>query len=347
MKSRYHFIVNPKSGSSVDISTIVRLREHLRRQGHDIQLNLTESLAHAGHLAARAIDSGADFIVVAGGDGTVRAVAEAMAGSEIPILILPSGTENLLSQELGIDGTLRNAVKILERGRLRNLDLGLVNNRHFMAIVGVGFDAEVIQRINRFRSGHITHSDYIWPICRTFWEYQFPHLRIAVDGELLCDEPALVFVGNISRYAVGLPIVPHADCSDGRLDVCIYKCRRRRELLLHAIRTVVHQAQCSANVYRFNCTNLTISSSESHVPVQIDGDPGPSLPLKITIIPAAARVLTPPRRQANNIAAPCVSTISAAGCSDKRRKLQPITYKTPAQSRKINTSLKRSVINMQ
>ena len=294
MKCRYHFIVNPKSGSSVDISTIVRLREHLRRQGHDIQLNLTESLAHAGHLAAWAIDSGADFIVVAGGDGTIRAVAEAMAGSEIPILILPRGTENLLSQELGIDGTMRNAVKILEQGRLRNLDLGLINNRHFMAIVGVGFDAEVIQRISQFRSGHITHSDYIWPICRSFWEYQFPHLRIEADGKLLCDEPALVFVGNISRYAVGLPIVPHADCSDGKLDVCIYRCRRRRELLLHAIRTIVHQAQRSANVSRFNCTNLTISSRQPNVPVQIDGDPGPSLPLKITIIPAAARVLTPP-----------------------------------------------------
>ncbi|MFC1782917.1 diacylglycerol/lipid kinase family protein [Planctomycetota bacterium] len=294
MKSRYHFIINPKSGSSVDIGTIVRLREHLSRQDHDIQFSLTKSLAHAGHLAARAIDSGADFIVVAGGDGTVRAVAEAMAGSEIPILILPRGTENLLSQELGIDGSVHNAVKILKEGMVRNLDLGLVNDRYFMAIVGVGFDATVIERINQFRSGHITHGDYIWPICRTFWEYKFPHLQIEADGKTVCDEPALVFIGNISRYAISLPIVPHADCSDGKLDVCIYRCRRRRELLLHAIRTIAHQAERSANVSRFNCTNLTISSREPNVPVQIDGDPGPSLPLKITIIPAAARVLTPP-----------------------------------------------------
>ena len=293
MPRRYFFIVNPKSGSSADITIIDRLRNYLRRQGHIIQLDLTRSLAHAGRLAAQAIDFGADVIIVAGGDGTVRSVAETMAGSKLPLLILPFGTENLLAQELGIDGTLPNAINILEHGKLRKLDLGLANDRHFMAIAGVGFDAEVIERINQFRAGHITHSDYVWPICRTFWEYKFPHMRVSADGKMICDEPALVFVGNISRYAIGLPIVPRADCSDGRLDVCIYKCSRRRGLLLHTVRTIAHQALRSGRVSRHLCKSVSISSQESYVPVQLDGDPGPALPLEIRVKPAAARVLTP------------------------------------------------------
>ena len=294
MQQIYQFIVNPKSGSTGNVSLLVRLKDYLHKQGHIIHLDLTQSLSHAGELAGVAKNNGANLIIVSGGDGTVRSVVEAMAGSQVPILILPGGTENLLAQELGIDGSFHKTAKILEHGSLRNLDLGSVNGRLFMAITGVGFDAEVIRRINLFRSGHITHGDYIWPICRTFWEYKFQHIFVKADGKVVCDEPALVFIGNISRYAVGLPIVPHADCSDGLLDVCIYKCRRRRELLMHSARTICHRAEMSKNVMRFNCTHLTIDSNDSDVPVQMDGDPGPSLPLDITIVKSAAQVMTPP-----------------------------------------------------
>ena len=290
----YWFIVNPKSGSSADAESVRFVRDYLRQRHQPMRLEITRSLAHAGELAVSAIGAGAAAVVVSGGDGTVRTVAEAMAGSEIPILIVPAGTENLLAQELGIDGSRKTSLKMLENGMVRKLDLGRANDRHFMAIAGIGFDAQVVRRINQFRHGHITHSDYIWPICRTFWEYGFPHLRVEADGELICDEPSLVFVGNITRYAVGLPIHPYADCSDGLLDITIYRYRRRRELLLHSLRTVARQADRSRQVSRHTCRELTITSPQADVPVQLDGDPGPALPLTIRIVPAAARVLTPP-----------------------------------------------------
>jgi diacylglycerol kinase (ATP) len=286
--------LNPKSGSSVDASSVRTVRDYLRDRHQPMRLQLTRSLEHAGDLAREAIAAGAAAVVVSGGDGTVRTVAEAMAGSEIPILVVPSGTENLLAQELGIDGSRKTSLKMLEEGTVRKLDLGRANDRYFMAIVGVGFDAQVVRRINQFRSGHITHSDYIWPICRTFWEYGFPHLRVEADGELICDEPSLVFVGNITRYAVGLPIHPYADCSNGVLDITIYRYRRRRELLLHSVRTVLRQAERSSQMSRHTCKEVTIRSPQADVPVQLDGDPGPGLPLSIRVVPAAARVLTPP-----------------------------------------------------
>ena len=163
----YWFIVNPKSGSSADAGSVRFVRDYLRKRHQPMQLELTRSLAHAGELAGSAIEAGATAVVVSGGDGTVRTVAEAMAGSEIPILILPAGTENLLAQELGIDGSGKTHLKMLENGMVRKLDLGRANDRYFMAIAGIGFDAQVVRRINQFRLGHITHSDYIWPICRT------------------------------------------------------------------------------------------------------------------------------------------------------------------------------------
>jgi len=294
MGSLYHFIVNPKSGSSVDISVVRSLRDQLRQKGNTIRLELTVSLAHAGELASRARDENPAALVVAGGDGTIRAIAQSMAGADIPILIIPCGTENLLAQQLGIDGSIETTLGMLEHGNTRNLDLGVANDRYFMAVAGVGFDGEVIHRINRFRTGHITHSDYIWPISRTFWEYRFGQLLVEADGQIVCDEPGLVFVGNISRYSVGLAVLPDADCSDGLLDLTVYKCRRRRELLLHSFMTIIRQSQRSGDVVRVKCRQINISSPDENVHVQLDGDPGPMLPLKIKVIPTAAKVLTPP-----------------------------------------------------
>ena len=297
MTSLYYFIINPKSGSNVDISCVRHLRDYLRERNHRVVLELTRSLEHAGELARDAAAAGAEMVVAAGGDGTVRTVADAMAGTQIPILIIPCGTENLMAGELGLDGYWKTTLSAFEDGLIRQLDLGQINNRHFMAIVGVGFDAEVVRRVHSLRSGHISHRSYIWPICRTFWEHKFPHLRVEADGEPLCDEPALVFVSNISRYAVGLGISPDANVGDGLLDLCIYKCNGKLALISHSLRTIVGTSDKSRSVIRRKCRKISIRSgkgNEMDVPVQIDGDPGPSLPLEIDVIPAAAQVLVPP-----------------------------------------------------
>jgi len=296
----YYFIVNPKSGSSPDIGGICRLRDYLRGRGGKVFVSLTSSLSHAGELAVDAVrligsESGGDgVIVVAGGDGTVRTVINAMAGADVPILIVPCGTENLLACEVGLDGKVETSIAALEHGVVRELDLGNVNDKHFMAIVGVGFDADVVRRVHGGRVGHITACSYIWPICRTFWEYRFEPVRVEADGELVCDAPALVFVSNISRYAVGLGISPDADLGDGLLDLCIMRCDNHLQLLSHSINTVLRRPDKTGRISRQRCRKVTISSSCGDIATQFDGDPGPGLPLNIEVQPAAAKILTPP-----------------------------------------------------
>lgn len=298
----FAFIINPKSGSNLDIKAVRHLITWLRRQSCTVSVNLTRSLAHAGELAADALQRPCAAIITAGGDGTVRTVVEAMAGSGTPLLIIPAGTENLLATELGIDPSFDALVKMLQRPHLKTLDLGLVNGTHFMAILGVGFDAEVIHRMNIFRAGHITHFDYVWPICRTFWEYRFPTIRVVADGREVCDEPALVFVSNISRYSVGLGISPDADCGDGLLDLTIYRCRTHGRLLQHAFLTSIGRAHQSPFITRLRCRTATISSPNPCTHVQIDGDPGPRLPIEIAVVPEAAHILTPVREGGHRVA---------------------------------------------
>jgi len=289
------YIVNPKSGASSSKLTGRRFQEYLVKKGFDVRVSLTASLDNACELATdAAVDYDCAMVVVAGGDGTVREVAHGLEGSDKPLLIVPCGTENLLANELGFDEKLKTIMRTFEAGYIRPLDLGSANGKCFTSIAGFGFDGQVVKRVSEQRKGHhIDYLDYISPIWRTFWTYKFGAMKVGVDGEEIFDGRGLVFVGNISRYAVGLQILHHADFGDGLLDVCIYKCASRVHLVKHSVMTILKQHAGSGDVIYRQGKNFTVSSESAHIETEIDGDPGPDLPMKITVIPQAVNVMVP------------------------------------------------------
>lgn len=288
------YIVNPKSGASGSKLTSRLFQDYLVKKGFKVRVCLTTSLDHARELATdSAVDYNCAMLVVAGGDGTVREVAHGLEGSDKPLLIIPSGTENLLANELGLDEKLKTIISTFQAGFTRALDLGSADGRCFASIAGFGFDGRVVRRVSKRRKGHISHSDYFWPIWRTFWDYNFPPMQVLVDGEQIFNGSGLVFVGNISRYAVGLQILHFADFSDGLLDVCIYKCASRLHLVKHSIMTVFKQHFRTKDVIYRQGKIVSVSSKDDGIMTQIDGDPGPSLPLQIKVIPQAVNVMVP------------------------------------------------------
>ncbi len=288
------YIVNPKAGASSSNLLGRRFKTYLVKNGYSVKVDMTRSLDHARELATDAgIEYDCAMVVAVGGDGTIREVAHGLEGSNKPLLIVPGGTENLLANELGYDGSLKTLVRTFEAERVRPLYLGLANGRYFTSIAGFGFDGNVVKRVSDGRKGHIRHSDYFWPIWRTFWDYQFDPMRVVVDEEEVLNGPGLVFVGNISRYAVGLQILRHADVGDGLLDVCIYKCTSQIRLAKHSLMTVLkHHANCRDVIYRQG-KNISISSNVARIQTEIDGDPGPPLPVEISVIRHAVNCIVP------------------------------------------------------
>jgi len=288
------YIVNPKSGASSSKLTGRQFSEYLIKKGFEVRASLTASLDDACELATdAAVDYDCAMVVVVGGDGTVREVAHGLEGSDKPLLVVPCGTENLLANELGFDEKLKTIVRTFEAGYIRPLDLGIANGKCFTSITGFGFDGQIVGRVSQQRKGHIDYFDYFWPIWRTFWDYKFSAMRVKVDGEEIFDGPGLVFVGNISRYAVGLQILHYADFGDGLLDVCIYKCASRVHLIKHSAMTVLKQHAGSGDVIYRQGKNITVSSQISGIETEIDGDPGPALPVQIEVIPQAVNVMVP------------------------------------------------------
>jgi len=288
------YIVNPKSGASSSKFIGRQFRQYLAENGFDLRVSLTRSLEHACELATEAaVDYDCGLVVVVGGDGTVREVAHGLEGSDKPMLVVPGGTENLLANELGFDEKLETLISTFQSWHIRPLDLGSANGRCFTSIAGFGFDGEVVHRVAGQRKGHINHFDYFWPIWRTFWSYRFKAMKVEVDGEQVFEGRGLVFVGNISRYAVGLQILHNADFSDGLLDICIYRCAGQLHLVKHSVVTVLKQHIHGSDVIYKQGKEIKVSSDSAGIASEIDGDPGPGLPILIKVIPQAVNCIVP------------------------------------------------------
>lgn len=288
------FIVNPKSGASHSGIHTRPMEKYLASRGFEVRANLTSSLEDACELATEAaVDYDCAVVVAAGGDGTIREVAHGLEGSDKPLLIIPQGTENLLANELGYDHRLDSVIKIFEAGFTKYLDLGRANGRCFTCIAGFGFDGQVVAKVHRARDGHICHMDYFWPIWRSFWAYKFEPMKVTADGNEIFNDRGLVFVGNISRYALGLNILHKADYSDGLLDVCIYKCRSHVHLLKHSVLTIAKRHWKKNDVISLQAKKVTVAAESEAIATEIDGDPGPRLPVNIEVVPRAVKVLVP------------------------------------------------------
>jgi len=289
------YIINPKSGASSSKWLVSRFRDYLTEKGYEVRVEFTQSLEHACELATKAsIDYECGLVLGAGGDGTLREILHGLEGTNKVFMPVPCGTENLLANELGFDLHLQTLIDAFEGNCVKPLDLGMINDQCFMSIAGFGFDGAVIHRLCQHRTGHISHLTYFWPIWRTFWEHDFPTIRVVVDGKDIFNDRGMVFVGNTSRYAIGLNICKNADFGDGLLDVCIFRCHDQAHLIGHSVNVVFKKHTDSKSVIYTQGKSIQVIPTDGPVYCQIDGDPGPPVPADIKVIPQAIRVLVPP-----------------------------------------------------
>jgi diacylglycerol kinase (ATP) len=288
-----HFIINPISGSRRSGAVVDRVSDELSAAGVQVRTFKTEKAGHGIELAKQAVSP--DRVVVAvGGDGTVREVITGLMGSSTPMTIIPAGTENVIARHFAIP---RNPTKLADwilRGQSRPIDVPTVNDQPFMMCAGIGWDGEAVARLARIRTGHITKWTYFRPIWDTFWQHKFPVLCIKCTENTVFDGKAMVFVGNIPRYALGLCILKHAIPDDGAFDVCVFPCESRMGFVGHCIRTVlgIHVGRCG--VIYMQTKSLEVTSADE-VDVQSDGDAFGSLPVRFSIKTGAILFKTAPK----------------------------------------------------
>lgn len=260
--------------------------------GHEVEIHTTGGPGDATSIASR-LPERATAAIAVGGDGTVREVSEGLLGRETPLAILPTGTENLVARQFHFRRSPECLLGTLLNGTERRIDVGRVGSHIFLVVAGIGYDAEVVRRLSHRRRGPITYVDYCIPMWRTFWEHRFPDLKVSVDGLEVFSGNGLVLVGNMPQYGMRLKILREAVLDDGQLDVCVFPCASRLKLLLHASRVACGQHLAWGDALYSRGREIEVSSRQA-VPVELDGDCGGQLPIRIEVLPQALSLLVPP-----------------------------------------------------
>ncbi|TYB50856.1 diacylglycerol kinase family lipid kinase [Nonomuraea sp. PA05] len=175
----------------------------------------------AGKKVRKALDEGAELVFVWGGDGMVQRCADALAGSGVPMAILPAGTANLFAANLGIPADLDEAVRIGFHGRQEKLDLGVVNGEHFAVMAGAGFEAEMIADVDGQAKRRFGKLSYFRAAVRHVGGPRVP-MKIKLDGATWFEGKAsCLLLGNVSTIAAGVEAFDDARPDDGWIEVGI------------------------------------------------------------------------------------------------------------------------------
>ena len=142
-KKRIIFVVNPISGTHGKEFILKLIERELDRSKYEYSIRKTEYAGHASEIAAQAAAEGADIVVAIGGDGTINEIGRALIHTDTAMGIIPCGSGNGLARHLHIPMEPKGAINVLNAGRVKTIDYGIIDNRPFFCTCGVGFDAFV------------------------------------------------------------------------------------------------------------------------------------------------------------------------------------------------------------
>ena len=288
---------NPIAGRGMGSVIARRLERRLVDDGYRVSVLLDRP----DQLPADRPADAARAAIVIGGDGTLRSVAQRLVewhpSHPIAVLPVPLGTANLMGRHLGIrwdDRDLADHVSIaVARRRIVPFDVGRANGRLFLLMAGIGFDAQIIHEMERMRSGPIHLGSYLLPTVSAMSNYIFqPMSVIADDRNVFPPAPAVAFVGNVSEYGTGFPVLRLARPDDGLLDVCILPCRSHADLTRWALLAAAGEHLEGEGAVYLTAKRVRVTSV-AVLPLQLDGDAAGHTPVDIDLLPIKLPFIVP------------------------------------------------------
>jgi len=282
-------LVNPTSGRGRGARIAPVVAKRLRDAGIEVAELVTTSPDDVPPRTRAAIRTLADAVVLVGGDGTVHQVVQEMAGSGLPLGLIPAGTGNDFARALGIPlGDPEAAADRIVNGAVRTVDLLKAQGRLITTIVASGFDSLVNERANRMRwpKGQSRYTVATFAELRTFKPLSY---TVTIDGEVHETDAMLVAVGTCPSYGGGLRICEGAAIDDGLLDVTIIKPVSRLTLLQLFPKLPKGTHVPDPRVIQLRGRSVRLESAG--VTAYADGEPLGPLPVDIDIVPDGLTVL--------------------------------------------------------
>ena len=287
-------LTNPVSGHGAAIRAAQVAIARLHERGVQVTEIIGDDAEDARHLVATEIERGTDAVMVTGGDGVVSNALQVLAGTDVPLGIIPAGTGNDHAREFGIPTKdPEAAANVVVDGWTETIDLGRIQwgdtQKWFGTVAATGFDSLVTDRANRMTWPHGRLRYYIAMLAELSQLRLLP-FRMVLDGTREIDaDITLAAFGNTRSYGGGLLICPNADPTDGLLDITMAHSASRTKLvrLFPTVMKGTHVDLDEVTTARAK----TIHVECPGINVYADGDFACALPAEISAVPAAARIL--------------------------------------------------------
>ncbi len=231
------------------------------------------------------IEDGYEMICVAGGDGTVSSVADAMArlNSKLPLGIFPAGTSNDLAAYLGIPKDVNACCSIILNGIIKDVDLGRVNGSHFINVCSAGLLTDVAYKTDTNLKNTLGQMAYYIKGLEEIPKFSPIKMRLTADDKVIEDNMLLLLILNGSSAGGFARLAPDAAIDDGRMNVIAIKFGNIPNMLTLFLKIIRGEHVGDSNIYYFTTDKLLVECTQ-HCETDIDGEKGPDFPLNIEVL---------------------------------------------------------------
>jgi YegS/Rv2252/BmrU family lipid kinase len=292
---RVHVIINPAAGKDQPVLKV--LNAALQTAGVDWEIFITKEAGDARRSAQEAAKAGVDVVAVHGGDGTVMEVASGLIATGVPLAIIPGGTANVMSVELGIPTGVEEACALMVNPQavVRLVDMGQLDDHFFMLRAGMGFEAAMVEGADRELKDRLGVFAYAFSGLQALADPPLAGYRMILDGREFETEGLACIIANSGT--MGVPGVPaltlskKINVSDGLLDVIVVT---RSDLpgLVSLIANFVAGSDNPDALQHWQVREATVIADPPQK-VQVDGEILTETPVTARVIPEAVKVIVP------------------------------------------------------
>jgi len=288
-------VYNKNSGKQLFASMFARINEVYKRlkdifTSKRIEICDIKNFADLANIAERVIDEKIDWVIIAGGDGTIRALIEKLADkSYLPyVSVFPAGTVNLVAKELLMSTEPAKWVKRVVKGIVAPVYLGRANNHAFLTVTGIGFDSLVVHNVTEESKKLLNKMAYVVQgaelmhkeLAFSDWRYKF---EVRFDDEEEWYEASSVIVGKSRYYAGRYSLFDGASLASPVLHVALFTGNTRKDFMRYAACIAMEALQLEESIIIRKAKKLEIRCNVEDFAAELDGDAITTAPLKIEI----------------------------------------------------------------
>lgn len=275
-------------------------RRILAQAGISVEIADTSRPGDATLLARDAVEQRRGMVIACGGDGTINEVANGLAGSRVPLAVLPAGTANVLGKELGLPWNIPEAARRIPSSRLQRIALGFAepsdpatgSGRYFVCVAGAGVDGSMVYSVNSQLKQTTGTLAYWLAGVSHFFTYRMVPFSVEANGQSF--RTAQVIVGRTKHYGGPFSITTGADLLSNRFEVAAFTSTNRFRFPGHMLAVWLSRLRRQQDVHFVHASQVRCHPDPgAPIYVEIDGEPAGRLPFEFRIVPDALTLVVP------------------------------------------------------